>query len=185
VPLVGTCLRIVRDGRSTDAAGERPATAGGIVGWALSGLDVAVDEIDGLPTAVVRPSAPAFADHPLGAVGLDHVVVLTSSIDRTSSALERMTRCPLKRVREVGAMRQGFHRIGAGGLIVELVERPEVTASAAAFWGLVVVVEDLDAAVGHLGDRIGAAKDAVQPDRRIATIRPEAGLGLPVALMSR
>jgi hypothetical protein len=28
-------------------------------------------------------------------------------------------------------------------------------------------------------------KDAVQPGRRIATVRREAGLGLPVALISR
>ncbi len=82
-------------------------------------------------------------------------------------------------------MRQGFHRIGRGGLIVELVERPEIPDGPAAFWGLVVIVDDLDVACELLGpDRISAPKNAVQPGRRIATIRSDAGLGLPVALMT-
>lgn len=55
----------------------------------------------------------------------------------------------------------------------------------ARFWGLVLIVDDLDAAHELLGaDRISAPKDAVQPGRRIATIRTEVGLGMPVALMT-
>jgi predicted enzyme related to lactoylglutathione lyase len=70
-------------------------------------------------------------------------------------------------------------------LIVEVVERPEVDAGPAAFWGLVLNVDDIDAACERIGsDRIGAPKDAVQPGRRIATINESAGLGLPVALMT-
>jgi hypothetical protein len=82
-------------------------------------------------------------------------------------------------------MRQGFHRIGSGGLIVELVERPEIPDGPAVFWGLVVNVDDLDVACAVIGpDLVSAPKDAVQPGRRIATVRTEAGLGLPVALMT-
>ncbi|MFM7962382.1 MAG: hypothetical protein ACKPBF_00195, partial [Actinomycetota bacterium] len=59
-------------------------------------------------------------------------------------------------------------------------------ASHATYWGFVVTVADLDAAIAHLGpDVIGAAKPAVQPGRRIATVRSGAGLGVPLALMSR
>ena len=82
-------------------------------------------------------------------------------------------------------MRQGFHRIGSGGLIVEIVERPEVTDRLARFWGVVVNVDDLDAACALLGaERIGQPKDAVQPGRRIATVRTGVGLGVPLALMT-
>ena len=82
-------------------------------------------------------------------------------------------------------MRQGFHRIGRGGLIVELVERPDLPAGPASFWGLVVIVDDIDAACELIGaERISPPKDAVQPGRRIATIRADVGLGLPVALMT-
>jgi hypothetical protein len=46
------------------------------------------------------------------------------------------------------------------------------------------VVDDLEAAAERLGDRLGRVKDAVQPGRRIATVRREAGLGVPLALMT-
>ena len=175
IPLVGTSIRIVP---------AAVAAAIGIVGWALSGARDTTD-IDGLATEVVEPATPVYADHPLGASGLDHVVVSTADLERTSGEIALATGCELKRIREVGTMRQGFHRIGRGGLIVELVERPDLPAGPATFWGLVLIVDDLDAAYELLGaDRISAPKDAVQPGRRIATVRAEVGLGLPVALMT-
>ena len=80
-------------------------------------------------------------------------------------------------------MRQGFHRMG--GLIVEVVERAGLPEGQATFWGLVMNVEDLDAAVARLGaDLVGAPKPAVQSGRSIATVQESAGLGLPVALMT-
>lgn len=185
VPLIGTALRIVApNGTGTDGS------ATGIVGWAVSGIEgIAVGsrfDVDGLATEIVEPAAePTFAVHDVGAQALDHVVVLTDDLARTSGAIADATGCELKRIREVGPMRQGFHRIGRGGLIVELVERPEVEAGTTAFWGVVLIVDDLDRACAVIGeDRIGAPKDAVQPGRRIATVRAEAGLGLPVALMT-
>lgn len=176
IPLVGTSIRIV----------NAPATEHlvGIIGWALSGVADAA-EVDGLPTEVVVPAMPVYAKHPLGASGLDHVVVTTADLERTSDAIADVTGCELKRIREVGAMRQGFHRIGRGGLIVELVERPDLPDGPAGFWGLVLIVADLDAACDLIGpDRISPPKDAVQPGRRIATVRADVGLGLPVALMT-
>ncbi len=178
VPFLFTSLRIVPD---DGAIGEGP----GIVGWSLSGIDPGVTSIDGLATQVVPAGEPVVTEHPNGAIELDHVVVLTSSLDRTCGEIEAATGSPVKRVREVGSMRQGFHRIGRGGLIVEVVERPEVTDRVAAFWGLVINVRDLDAAAELIGrDRIGAPKDAVQPGRRIATVSGSAGLGTAVALMT-
>ncbi len=180
LPLYGTSLRIVAPPPDTSAAPT------GIVGWALSGVpSPAPDSVDGLSTDVVAASTPTFADHPIGAMGLDHVVVMTPDLERTSAAVAEATGCELKRVREVGSMRQGFHRIGSGGLIVELVERPEIPDGDAAFWGLVVNVEDIDQACEHIGtDRISPPKNAVQPGRRIATVRAEVGLGVPLALMT-
>jgi hypothetical protein len=65
-----------------------------------------------------------------------------------------------------------------------VVEVVEADGRAPRLWGLVVVVADLDAAAEALGDRLGAVKDAVQPGRRIATVRREAGLSTPLALMT-
>jgi hypothetical protein len=187
IPLVGTSIRLVDD--------PLVEPESGLVGWALSGTAHAPSaaaggapstvSVDGLSTDLVAAGSPIYAEHPLAASGLDHVVVLTADLERTSEAIAAATGCELKRIREVGTMRQGFHRIGRGGLIVELVERPDLPDGPASFWGLVLIVDDLDAACELIGpDRISAPKDAVQPGRRIATVRGDVGLGLPLALMS-
>ncbi len=171
VPLFGTGIRI---------AASAPA---GIGGWALSGAVEPSTDVDGLATELVEPMSPIFVNHELGAFALDHVVVTTDSLERTCQQIERVTGAPLRRVREVGQMRQGFHRLG--GLIVEVVERAGLPEGPATFWGLVLNVEDLDAAVARLGPEvIGASRPAVQPGRSIATVQESAGLGLPVALMT-
>jgi hypothetical protein len=186
LPLQGTSLHIV-------PSSDRPSPASGITSWALSGLSGSAGEqstgsfdLDGLRTEAVEPIGATYADHEIGAVSLDHVVVMTDNLERTSSAIAAATGCELKRIRELGQMRQGFHRIGPGGLIVELVERPDIPPGPATFWGVVVIVDDIDIACDRLGpERVSPPKDAVQPGRRIATVRDDVGLGLPVALMTR
>jgi hypothetical protein len=175
VPLFGTGIRF------------DPDAPLGIARWALSGLaDGAATTIDGLVTDAIDPAPPVLVEHPNGAIGLDHVVVTTNALDRTCTAIEAATGAPLRRIREVGDIRQGFHRLGGGGgLIVEVVERTGLPDAPAWFWGLVINVEDLDTAAAHIGpDGIGAVTPAVQPGRKIATVRTELGLGVPVALMT-
>jgi len=186
IPLFGTALRIVSPAAATGATGvELEDVQAGIVGWALSGIDETTTSIAGLTTTVVEQLVPTFATHSLGAQSIDHVVVMTGDLEPTTGGIALATGCELKRIREVGKIRQGFHRIGRGGLIVEVVQHEDDNRSAAEFWGLVIIVEDLDDACARLGtDRVGEPKDAVQPGRRIATIRSSVGLGTAVALMS-
>ncbi len=154
------------------------ASGRGITGWAVTGLE---SEVDGLPI-VPAPATAAPAAHPNGAVGLDHVVVMTPDFERTSAALEAAG-LELRRVVErPDGNRMGFRRLGAA--ILELVEVPELDPGPARFWGLVVIVDDLDALVERLGDDLGHVHDAVQPGRRIASVRRSAGLGEAVAFMS-
>ncbi len=164
--------------------GAVPVRLGEATGWTLAG--VSSTELDGLAseiTASVEP-APAAAPHPLGASRIDHIVVLTPSLERTSDAFERAgIRC--RRVREDGGpsgdLRQAFFRLGE--VIVEAVETGDEEGPAR-FWGITFAVADLDAAVASLGSGCAPVRDAVQPGRRIAPLRREAGLGLPVALIS-
>jgi len=85
-------------------------------------------------------------------------------------------------------MRQTFFK--AGEVIIELIgpEEPATDGSAdgpAGFFGLVLTVADLDAAADLLGAGLGTPKDAVQPGRRIATMRHrDLGLSVAIALMS-
>lgn len=157
--------------------------------WTLwSDGDLPAD-IDGIPTraAAGEPEAPDHGSHRLGTVTIDHVVVRSPHLDRSTAAFEALgVRC--RRVRDTGTaerpMQQRFFRLGP--VIVEMVGTPGAENDGpASIWGLALTVEDLDAAVAVLGERCGGAKDAVQPGRRIATLRTrDAGISVPVALMS-
>ncbi len=158
--------------------------ASGITGWVLADApDPAVISIDGLRTSHGPRSTFDAQDHPNGALGIDHVVVYTPDLERTCASIESATGAELKRIREAGSIRQGFHRMGE--LIVEVVTFSGVEGSHARFWGLAINVRDLDRMWADLGDGVmSEPKQAVQRGRRIASIRESAGLGLPVALMT-
>ncbi len=156
----------------------------GMSSWTLAdAFDPAVVDIDGLTTAHGDAAAAAAGPHPNTVTTIDHVVVYTPDLERTCAAIEAATAAPLKRIREVGSLRQGFHRLGE--LIVEVVTFPQVTVDRATFWGLALNVTDIDALYEQCGNELmSAPKDAVQPGRRIASFRDSAALGLPVAVMT-
>jgi catechol 2,3-dioxygenase-like lactoylglutathione lyase family enzyme len=166
----------------------------GIAGWSLRGI--ASTELDGMPTtrADGTENADVPAEHPNGVVAIDHVVAMTPALERTVQAL-RDAGLDLRRIREqptpAGAPRQAFFRLGAE--ILEVVQEPAQVIAArgdgradrpARLWGLAFIAPDLDRTVAALGEHVGEARDAVQPGRRIATVRRSAGLAVPVALMS-
>lgn len=163
----------------------------GLSGWSLRG--VGATELDGLPTTRSdRPPPGEAPPHPNGIAAIDHVVAISPDLERTVTAL-RAAGLDLRRVREeptpAGAPRQAFFRLGATILEVvqeppEAIERGGGPDRPAFFWGLALIAPDLEATVAGLGDRVGEIRDAVQPGRRIATLRRSAGLGLPVALMT-
>lgn len=161
------------------------STAGsGMTEWVLADApDRTVAEIDGLVTS--HGSAPELAgvDQPNGVIGIDHLVVYTPDLEKTCESIAAATGAPLKRIREAGAIRQGFHRLGE--LIVEVVTFPQIEVTHAAFWGLALNVRDIDAIFDRCGEgSMSPPKPAVQPGRLIASFRKEAGLGLPVAVMT-
>jgi hypothetical protein len=119
------------------------------------------------------------------------VVLMSPDLDRTVADL-RSDGFDLRRVREGetpgGWTRQAFFRVGEP--ILEVVQAPEGTSVArdadgpARLWGLAFRVENLEQTASTLGDLVGTPRDAVQPGRRIATLRPEAGLGPAIAFMT-
>lgn len=172
----GVCLRFIDDAHDD---GVEPA----LIGWTLVGSPSTPSTIDGLPTSYLDEIEPSTWQHELGVTGIDHVVVMTSSVERTCGEIQRVTGEPLKRIRDTGTVRQGFHRMGS--VIAEVVESDRVTGDEANFWGFVMVVDDLHETAGRLGpEMLSPPRTAVQPGRLIASFRATAGLGLPIALMS-
>ena len=167
-----------------DIGGVRIRLGGGgsgITAWSLMRVN-AMGSIDGLPSPVPRVLyPPPFKTHPNGATGIDHIVILSSSLDRTAAALDRAG-VELKRTQESERGRMGFRRLGPA--VLEVVQRDELESDEARFWGLAVVVISLEEIAERLGDRLGPINDAVQPGRRIATLRADAGLSVPLAFMS-
>jgi hypothetical protein len=163
----------------------------GILGWSLRGI--ADTELDGLPTtASERPPQIGTPEHPNGVVAIDHVVAMSPELDRSVRVL-RETGLDLRRIREqptpAGAPRQAFFRLGE--VILEVVQEPAEAVKRVGgshgptrFWGLALVADDLDRTVGQLAEHASEIRSAVQPGRRIATLRRSAGLAVPMALMS-
>jgi hypothetical protein len=155
----------------------------GVVGWTFAGLDD-VAPVDGIPTAATEDAPPARVAHANGTTSFDHVVVTTPDSARTVAALEAIG-LPAKRTRDIGrGMQQVFFR--AGEVIIELVGPVEPTGDGpAGFYGLAVNVADIDATKAALGDRATDPKDAVQPGRRIATLKTrDLGIATAIAFMS-
>jgi hypothetical protein len=160
----------------------------GILGWTLAGVGEASD-IDGLATTsgTAPPQGGAGGPHPNGVVALDHIVVVTPDLDRTMTTLESLG-IEARRIREVGTpdapRRQVFFWLGEP--ILELVGGAGADGEGPArFWGLACTTDDIDATATHLGERVGRVKDAVQPGRRITTLRHrELDMSVPVAFMS-
>lgn len=156
--------------------------------WTLRPLDDELPRsVDGIATSPSTASLPDPVTHPNRVTDMDHVVLRSPDLDRTTAAIEALG-ADCRRVRDVGegdrAFQQRFFRFGP--VIIELVG-PAAPAGdgPATIWGYACVVDDLDAAVEAMGDAVGEAKDAVQPGRRIATVRTrELGISVPVALMT-
>lgn len=160
----------------------------GIVGWSLGGLpNATVDDVDGVPTTVPSGAASAPVRHPNGVVAIDHVVLTSPNLSRTVEALGTIGVQPRRtRDAELGGrpIRQVFFRMGE--VIVEVVGSPDATGEGpSTLWGITYTVADIDATESFFGDRTAPVKDAVQPGRRITTLRHhDLGMSVRSAMIS-
>jgi hypothetical protein len=174
----GVRIRLVGRGRGT-----------GIVGWSLRGLpsDGSLDDLDGIPTTRSDAVAAAPAEHANGVTAIDHVVLLSPDLGRTVTSLAAVGVNPRReRDGEIGGrqIRQIFFRLGE--VIIEVVGSPGTASEGpSTLWGITYVVMDIDATASFFGDRTAPVKDAVQPGRRITTLRHhELGMSVRSAMIS-
>jgi hypothetical protein len=174
----GVRIRLAGRGRGT-----------GIVGWSLRGLpsDGPLHDVDGIPTTRSDAVAVVPARHANGVLAIDHVVLLSPDLRRTVESLANIgIESRRERYGELGgrSMRQIFFR--AGEVIIEVVGSPETASEGpSTLWGITYVVADIDATADYFGGRTAPVKDAVQPGRRITTLRHhELGISVPSAMIS-
>jgi len=161
-----------------------------ILGWSLRGAPdarLADGSLDGIPTTAAEGPAVEPATHANGSQYIDHVVLLTPDLTRTTEALASIGVTPRgeRDTDTYGApMRQVFFRMGE--VILELIGQIDSAGEGApGFFGIAVTVDDLDALAAQLGERLGEAKEAVQEGRRIATLRHrEVGMSVATAFMT-
>jgi hypothetical protein len=158
-------LRVPGDAAAWERAGF--AVVDGVV--PLGGVRVVPGEEWGWELGT--PDAPDVS-HPNGVTGIDHVVLLTDTFDSTVTRL-REEGLDFRRTREAGeGRRQAFFVLGPC-----LLEVAGPVEGGERLWGITLVAPDLE----PFGGRI---KDAVQPGRRITTLPREAGLEIPIAVMT-
>jgi catechol 2,3-dioxygenase-like lactoylglutathione lyase family enzyme len=172
-----------RDICEVDGVRIRLGSSGaGITDWTLRGIPETTTAIDGVPTAASEADPVGTATHANGATRIDHVVLMTPDLQRTTTALTELG-LDVRRERDAGKFRQAFLKLG--DVILEVVGPQEPGPGTSHLWGLTFCVDDIDSTAAVLGDRIGRVKDAVQPGRRITTLRGrDIGISPAIAFMS-
>lgn len=130
--------------------------------------------------------------HENGVEFIDHLVILSPDVDRTVAALGQVG-IESRRTRQVDAEQYGFEArqtfFRLGEVILELLgpaaPMDDAADRPAGFFGLAYTVRDIDATAALLVDHIGNVKDAVQPGRKITTLRHKSlGMSVATAFMS-
>ena len=152
------------------------------------------DALDGISCSRIdQPGQIKGACHPNGVTRCDHVVVRSPDWARTASAFEKAGwQEALVRDDVYPGTRLSFFRVGSKGnsltleLVAPLAKKPGKEEVPARIWGVTWVagggLEAVAAALGN-GFHLSAGKPAIQPGRRIATLRGDAG-GLAMAFMT-
>lgn len=161
----------------------------GVVGWSLRGLPAhrSIGDLDGIPTTPSSAAPAVPATHANGVTAIDHVVLLSPDLTRTVESLVSIGVHPRReRDAELGGrpVRQIFFRLGE--VIVEVVGSPETASEGpSTLWGITYVVADIDEAAAFFGERTTPVKEAVQPGRRITTLRhDDLGISVRTAMIS-
>lgn len=176
-----TVGRLLQLGQTTVSLGRERNGGGRIRALSIDGI---TRELGGIRT---RPADARVqhSPHPNHVTGLDHIVVMSRDVEGTTADLEAAgLEVRRTRLTDDGGTKQVFFWLG--DVILELVGPADSTASGpAVVWGLALTCADLGAAAVLLGPALGPVKDAVQPGRRIATLRTkDLGISTSIALMS-
>lgn len=162
------------------------ARGSGIVGWSLRNVH-GDSLLDGIPTARSLATAAEPAAHANGVTAVDHVVLLSPDLKRTVESLAAVdVAARRERDAELGGrpIRQIFFRLGE--VVLEVVGSPDTAREGpSTLWGITYLVADIDATASFFGGLTAPVQAAVQPGRRITTVRHrDLGMSVPTAMIS-
>lgn len=159
-----------------------PAGTRGILAWSLEHPEPF--SVDGL-SHVERIDPCASTEHPNGATAVDHVVVSTPNVERTTHALERLGLTPRRTVEGIRSRDLVYRFFLLGTCVLEVIGPPDPAGDEPArFRGIAFVAEDLEHLAGTVAGA-GEPREAVQPGRWIVTVDTEAaGISVPAAFMT-
>jgi hypothetical protein len=155
--------------------------AGGVRGWRFDpSWDAPIDGLASMPRAAHE--ADDTAHHPNAATALDHVVVASPDVARTTAALGAAGIHPRRTIEGARGDRDVLYRFFLlGTCVLELIgPRTPDGDGPARFVGLAFTT----AAIDELGATAGEPRPAIQPGRRIATVRQQVGSSVPIAFLS-
>jgi len=160
----------------------------GIVGWSLRGVPADLSDLDGIPTTSSAHPVRPTAEHENEVTTIDHVVLLSPNLPRTIGTLTALGVLPRRErdgIMGGAPIRQVFFRLGE--VILEVVGSPDARSDEpSGLWGITYTVADIDAIAARFGDLTTPVKDAVQPGRRITTLRHrELGTSVRTAMISQ
>ena len=170
----GVTVELVGDG------GDR-----GLLAWSLD--PAAGGDVDGLAHRHA-PDAMQERTHRNGVTAVDHVVVGTPRLERTLQALAAVELHPRRVVDGLRGGDRAYAFLLLGTCVLEVIGPRDHdagrTPAPARFMGLAFVADGLDA-VTALDGVAGAPRDAIQPGRRIVTLRTtEHDVSVPVAVLT-
>ncbi len=156
----------------------------GILAWSLqpAGADA-----DGLVHREAPTLVPAVS-HANGVTAVDHVVAATPHLDRTTDALADLGIAPRRSVEGLRGGTSTYRFFLLGTCVLELIgptdHDPSRTPRPAGFAGVAFVAPDL-ALAQALPHVAGEPRDAIQPGRRIVTLRTtDHDVSVPVAVLT-
>ncbi len=154
----------------------------GLLAWSLDHPEPF--SVDGLShVELVRPAAPA--DHANGACAVDHVVISTPNVQRTTDALDRLGITPRRTVEGVRGRDLLYRFFLLGTCALEVIGPREPSGDdPARFAGVAFTAPDLEV-VREATEAAGEVQDAVQPGRRIVSLaHARLGISVPTAFLT-
>ena len=151
---------------------ESQGSHAGLISWGWSELPEGVTEVAGIPAFVweKRKVDDESSHHKNTVVSVDHIVLHTNNKDKIKAKLRALGMEPRRERSDIYPdMTQIFYRPG-NGPILEVVANDHFS-DVNYLWGATLVVEDMKCAKKELGNYATEPKSALQPGRKIMTLR--------------